>query len=788
MLFKKMLRDLLENKGAYFACTVIITIGLIIFTAFSIVSDNLFLSRNTFYHNQNFAEGFAEVERMPREKIKELSSLPGIAQIEGRLIKDVLVLFPDRTDNVYLRIVSVDPESPNPINGVLLDKGIPLATGRMNIWVDNNFLEANDLELNQEIEIIAEGRKRSLQIVGSGKNPEFIYAMRTAGELYPDPQTFGIAYIPYEMTKTLFKENGMINNIVFTLKPGAEYQDVENTLKPKLDKYGLKSLYPRKDQSSHLILEEELSGIEAMSFSLPLLFLSVASFILYIMLKRMIESQRGQIGILKALGYTRTEILTHYMSYGVILGLLGGILGGLLGAWLSYPFTSLYEMYFNMPDLRGSFSPSYLLFAILLSLLFSTIASYQGSKAVLRLEPAEAMNPPAPPVGKKIVLESITAFWNMLTVQGKMATRNIFRHPGRNLFILLGIMFTFALLATPWVMKNMVDIMIFDQYEKIEVYDAKVSLAYPLDKNSVEKELARFPGVLKVETKAEAPVTLSYLWHKKNVVLLGLPSDGDLHRIIDKSGKQIRPPKNGILLSERLADLLAVTTGDELLLTSPFFKNTDTKKTVLVSGVVSQTLGINAYMDLEALHNLFGQGDFVTTAMIGMERQLIPTLQQEYRNAAAVSNIENQTELFRKMKELMASYDAMIYSMLIFGIITGFAIIYSSSIISLSERSRELASMMVLGMTPAEVLSVITFEQWFLSAPAMLAGIPLTKLMLKGMAQSVNNDIYTVPTSLDGVSIINAFLVTVASIWIAQRFAAKRIKKLRIVDVLKARE
>ncbi|MDI3534508.1 MAG: putative transport system permease protein [Thermosediminibacterales bacterium] len=139
-----------------------------------------------------------------------------------------------------------------------------------------------------------------------------------------------------------------------------------------------------------------------------------------------------------------------------------------MGIALSYPFTSLYQMFFNMPGLSSKFSPLYLIFSILLSLLFSIVAGYQGCKKVLTLEPAEAMKPPAPPIGKKVLLEKISFFWNMLTVQGKMAVRNISRNKGRSMFVFLGIMFSFAVLGLTWSMNDLIQKLMFRCFQECQ--------------------------------------------------------------------------------------------------------------------------------------------------------------------------------------------------------------------------------------------------------------------------------------------------------------------------------
>ena len=238
----------------------------------------------------------------------------------------------------------------------------------MKIWIDNKFFEANNLNLNDEIEIIVSGKKRKLTVVGVASSPEFIYSLRTAADLYPTPETFGIAFVPLKSMEKLFSDERTFNELVFTMEPGTDFDKVKAELEVKINPYGLKSLIPREEQISHLLLSEELKGLVTMSKILPIMFLSIAAMILYITLKRLIEQQRGQIGILKADGYTSQEILFHYMSYALLIGLVGGIVGVLSGAVLSYPLTSIFQVFLT-PGLEEVFLVHYN-FRIMLSLAF----------------------------------------------------------------------------------------------------------------------------------------------------------------------------------------------------------------------------------------------------------------------------------------------------------------------------------------------------------------------------------------------------------------------------------
>ena len=785
MLWKKMIRDIKSNKGTYIASIIIMTIGLMSFTMFSLVLDNLKFSQDQFYSDQNFADGFAEITALPFSEERKLQSLKGIKEIQGRMVQDVQVTSTDE-DGVFLRLVSVNLEEKTLINDLLLDQGMPLKSGENNIWIDNNFYAANNLNLNDEVEIIASGKKTNINIVGVGMSPEFVYALRTSSELYPSPESFGIAFVPLETMQILFPQDSY-NDLVFTLENGVHFDDVKDKLEYELKAFGLKSLISRDDQVSNLLLTSEIEGLEAMSKAMPLLFILIAVMILYITIKRMIEQQRGQIGILKAFGYTQREIILHYLSYAVIIGFLGSLLGGLLGTFLSFPLTSFYLVFFNMPNLAGEISFSYLLIGMLISLIFSLGAGFQGAKKVLSLEAAEAMRAPAPIWGAKVWIEKISPFWNILTIQGKMAMRNLSRNKGRSVFIFIGIMLCFSISGFTWSMNDLIQKMTFDQFEKVEVYDAKVFLNNPLKQENAKRELLNHPGVNKVEALAEIPVTIENTWHKKETVILGIEEDSRLYNILDKDGGKITPPRDGLFISERLAHLLDVQIASKVDMTSGYLKD-DKAVQLKIRGIIPQYVGINAYMELESLQSVLKQGKLATSFMLDVDEGKIESIKEEYRQSTAVSSIEEKDDQLKKLEEMMASYGSLIYLFVLIGVAIGFSIIYSSGLITFSERSRELASMMVLGMTQKEVLSVITFEQWTLSIGAMLAGIPLAKFMLVAIAQSMNNDVFSMPTTISTESYLGAFIITIAAIWLAQQASKRKISKLNLSDVLRASE
>lgn len=786
MLWRKMFRDIFENKVAYIACAIVIAIGLMTYTSMSIAKDGLFNAKDQFYKDYSFADGFAKVKAIPITRTKALEEIEGVEVVSGRLVKDVRVLMTDTKENVYLRLISMQTTEGNELNGIKLEKGSFPEKYRQQVLVADKFYEAHQLQIGNKVNVIIEGKQVELSISGTGMSPEYIYALKELQSVASDPMTFEVAYVPYEDMEQFFNQKGLVNDLSFTLEPGVAFDDVEQAVKSDLERYELESLYAAKDQLSNAMLTEELKQLERMAKSLPVIFLIIAAIILYIMLKRLVESQRGQIGTLKAFGYRRSEILFHYLWYGIIIGIFGGILGGLLGIWVSKYYLQIYQMFFNLPNIGAHTSMKYFYLGIIMAVLFSAVASFQGVRGVARLQPAEAMHPVVPLFVKKTILEKIPGFWRAFNVQGRMAIRNLLRNKNRSVFTLIGMIFTFSMMASFFSLSNMSEKMIMDQFTKVQKQDVKLTFAKPMPRSDVLRELNHVDGIKRVEPFLEIPVSLKYLNHKKDVIALGIYGDSELYNVFDKEGNRLEVPRSGMMVSEQVADKLGVQVGDVLQVESIFAK--DEKLNIKVEKIVPQYLGANIYMNQDALLGLLKQGEMMTSALIAMDEREIPVLKDEYRSSKYISTIEVRQEMIDKYEELMGSATYAMWVMAIISIITGFAIVYNSSIISLAERKRELASLRVMGMTPKEVMEVVSVEQWFIGFAGMVAGIPLAFLLNQLMSTSMSNDLYTIPPGTSGNAIVLAFIGTIFAIAVSQASISRKVKQLDLVAVLKERE
>lgn len=790
MLRRKTLRDIKENMGVYLACIVVIAIGLLLYTSMSIAVESMDKAQREFYTETNFADGFITLTGYPENKLNSLTLLPGIDQVAGRIVKEVRVIDQEKDSNRYLKMVTLNEKNIPQINRIQLIEGKLPRENRPEILVDPKFLAANHLSLGDSVDLSIDGNQVSLSITGTAQSPEFIYIMRNAQDLYPSAEEFGIAYVSLSTLKSLVKEKGQVNDIVFTLEDGVSFDSVKDNLKAELKPYGFRSIVPRKDQTSNSILTSEIKQIRTMTKTLPVVFLGVAAIILYTMLRRLIEQQRVSIGTLKAFGFTDGEIVLHYMTYPVLIGTIGGLLGGLSGVALSFPLTAMYKEFFALPGLHSEFSLKYLFISLALAIVFSVLSGIKGSLDVLRLEPAQAMRPPAPGTARKTLIEKFAWFWQTLSSQAQMGIRDVFRTPTRSLFNVIGIAVVYSLMTVSWSMQNMTDLLTVVQLEQVQTYDVKLLLTEASPSGAVKFAVAHEPGVTKVEPVLEVPASLRNGWLKKDVALMGLSEESTLYNILDKNGRRLEVPDYGVLLSEHLAKSLNVTAGDVIYVESPLRRETLSQKgeSLLVKGVVPQYVGLNAFMKDTELQRFLRQGEISTAMLIKMDPGEVGAMKSKYRNASNVSSIESLKDTGAKIQKMMESFGFTVWLLAVLGGICGFALIYNASIISLSERKRELASLRVLGMTPREVLRVITSEQWTIYVFGILLGIPMAFGLSMSMAQSMSNDMYSLPADLPPMALLGAAAGTAVSVLVAQSRAYYKIKSLPYVEILATRD
>lgn len=777
---KKLLRDLLEHKGANIAVIIVIAIGIMMLNGAGIAMDTLLYSKESFYEKGNFPDAYASLISVPQKVVSNLEDIDGITKAETRLIEDVKI---PNTKKV-IRLISQTSFS----GKYILLRGNPPKPNTYEILIDNKFALANKYDIGDKIDIICFGKIKTLKISGIAFSPEYIFCVKDVSSLMPNPKEFGIAFTDFKSLQNLTGKN-FFNEVIFDLREDTNFENVKNLVEKQLLPYGLIRLYPKKDQFSDIMISNEIEEQEAMMIIMPLMFLSVAVIVMGIMIKRIIEQQRGQIGILKAFGYTDFQVGIHYCSYCFILGFLGALLGGFMGVVFSQLMLDLYKDIFNMSFSNNKPTSQYFIIGIIISSLFSIISGINSSSKAIKIAPSEAMRAEAPIKGKKVSFEVLPFFDKIFNSKGKMSIRNIFRNGKRSFFIILGLSLAFSISIMPWTMLAMMNEMVFDRFKYVEKYDSKIFLSTLTKKSSAESALNNEYGINYKQSLLEVSSTLINKGIQENVEIVGIPTDSKLYTVVDDFKNIIPIKSGGIVLSQRLAEKLNVNIGDFIKIKSPYAKYKKDETQIRVIQIVTQGIGMNGYMELDYLSKILGYPPMCSSLLIDVQDDSITqNLREKYQNSDKVINIQSKDESINQVKERMNSmYFAMFIMALIASSLT-FAIVYNTFVVVLMERQREMSTLMVLGMKEKDVLSIISFEQWITAIVGMIFGIPIAKLFIVTVSVQLSTDSFTIPTTMRADSVLIAIVLMIVSIISGQILASKKMSKLSIVDVLKSGE
>ncbi|MEM9594416.1 MAG: ABC transporter permease, partial [Acidobacteriota bacterium] len=323
-IHRKLLRDLWLIKGQVVAISAVIAVGIAMFIAYLSTFGSLEATQQAYYDRYRFADVFASLKRAPNRLESRIADLPGVAAVQTRVVAEVTLDVEGMREPVTGRLVSI-PDRRTPIlNDLALQKGRWIETGRSDeVIVTEGFALAHDLEPGDSLTAVINGRRRQLDVVGIALSPEFVYNIRP-GDLMPDDARFGVLWIERRALATAFDMEGGFNDVSLKLLPGTEVDAVIARLDDLLEPYGGLGALPRELQVSNWYLDNELRQLRGFGFMVPMVFLTVAAFLLNVVLTRIVSVQREQIAALKALGYDNLEVGWHYTLWSLGIAVVGG--------------------------------------------------------------------------------------------------------------------------------------------------------------------------------------------------------------------------------------------------------------------------------------------------------------------------------------------------------------------------------------------------------------------------------------------------------------------------------
>lgn len=542
-------------------------------------------------------------------------------------------------------------------------------------------------------------------------------------------------------------------------------------------------------------MEDNAAQIGAIGRVFPLMFFLVAALVSLTTMTRMVEEQRGHIGTMKALGYSKKDIAMKYLFYAGSATLSGGAVGILVGQKL-FPYViqvSYGIMYdcLKQPDIP--YRPVFAIQAMLISFVCIMLATGLSCMNELRESPAELMRPAAPKVGKRVLLEYIPLIWKRLNFTTKSTFRNIFRYKKRLFMTIFGISATMALLVTGFGLRDSIIDLAEIQYDNIQLYDAMITFS---GTDEEKKDLGQW-------LEDEKDVAASTMVHMEMVDVSTEEGNGEVYLCVPENKEDFQTMTvlqnrtseevytldgEGILLTEWMADTLGVSAGDSITMEK---EDGSSSQEVQVMGVVENYIMNYAYMSPQYYEKIYGEPAefevmYAEFTSEGQERE--NELGSEILQQPGVYNVSYTSDTKREINDMLQALVLVIIVLIVTAALLAFVVLYNLNNVNITERRRELATLKVLGFYDQEVAAYVYHENIILTLMGIVVGVGLGTLLHQYIIHTIRVDMVMFGQHVSLVSfLISAVLTAVFSAFVNFVMYFK-LKEINMVESLKSVE
>lgn len=784
---KKLFRDLSALRGQVITIALVVACGIASYITMRTSYDSLVHSRDHYYEQQRFADVFGSVRRAPEPMIARLQAIDGVARVDTRVVERVLVPMEGMPRPASGSVVGLSSlREASRLNNVYIKRGRQLDPARQDeVLLLDAFASAHGLQPGDRIEAVLNGTLRTLSIAGLALSPEYVLAM-SPGSISYDPALVPVLWMNQRALQAAFQMEGGFNSFSLQLQPGAQIRAVLAETDRLMGPYGGFGAVARDKQASNYMLSGELAQLDNMAGFLPFIFLFVAALLVNVVLSRLVQLQRGQIAALKAVGYSNLTIGAHYLELVSVIVLLGAALGVGLGAWFGSAMTEMYTSeFFRFPEPHYRLQWPVVLLSVGLSVGSAVVGAVVAVGQVAALPPAEAMRPPAPAHFRRSVLESL-GVWRWMSPSTRMAWREISRRPLRLLLSAVGISLATGLVVVSRSMWDAMDELMYVQFHSAMCEDISVTFSKPLSTRAIS-ELEHLPGVHIAEGLRSVPVRFEAGHLRRDAALMGYPANMKLRRLVDIEGKRHRLPAEGVVLTSTLANILRLGVGDSVVvhLREGEWRSVE----VVVVDTIEEAFGLQGHMSAMALNRVLGDSGAVNTAVLSVDMERFSEVETRLKAIPWIAAVASPHDFKRQFDEQSAAMIGVFtFITTLFAAIIAVGVIYNNARVALSHRSRDLASLQVLGFTRREIAGILFREQAAPLAIAIPLGLLVGNVLSQAMMSNVDPEAYRFPMHISRQTYLYAVAITVASAVLSALILRRKVYKLDLIGVLKTRE
>ncbi len=788
MLQLKTWRDMKARKGQFAGIIVLVTLGVAIYVAF--VGAALDLRASADLANETFllADFETKVADAPADVVARLEQVDGLAAVQGRLVLDTGLSVGG--DEVAVRAIGI-PAGAHPVvddvkvlEGSYLDPGDP--TG---VLLHNAFAEERGVGVGDKLTIRVGGTARELTVRGIVATAEYFFLRRSKDEI-PNPAEFAVVFAPQESVAAVGGRPGRMNSFAVLVEESADRTAVIAAVEEILAPYYVLSSTTQEDQPSNFGLREEIRQNETMAEIVPLMILAVSAMALGIAMARLVQSQRGEIGLSKALGYTDRQILVQYLGFSLIVGLAGSVVGIGLGLAMAYGIGEMYRGFLNLPLHETSVHAEVIGSAVAISLLVCLLAGLGPALRSARMQPARAMHsdPTLSQTKGTIPIVERAVGWALpRSIVFRLPLRNVFRTRRRSIYTIVGTVFALVLIVSTWAMNDSMSYLIAHQLEDIDTWDAVV--AYEGNVPAAQMTgIAAIPGVASAEPALIVPVRLRAGAETRELMLTAIAPEVTFHGFTVAAGAPVEETlrRGGLVFPEGLAERLGVDVGDQVEVRSPYVQRPIKLEIMTLS---AEMFGSPVFVGEQVGHSLIASGeDLMNVVYLTYGSVDVDALERALYALPGVASVTIKEALVDVLDSMMAFARFFLALLFAFAFAVAFVVVYNTFTTNVIERTREIATMRTIGEDRVHLAVMITAENLLLALVSVPIGVWAGRLAAEAMFAAMSTEAYTMPAYIRPLSYVWIALSVLAILLLSEVPSLRRVFRLDLAEATKVME
>ncbi len=758
-----MLRDLRKNKTQFISIFLMSLLGMLVFVGIDAESSGAGAAADAYYKEYNLCDIWIAGAGFTDDELRSAKKIAGVEDVEKRLL---LTGTAEKYDNAYMYANFLKS---NRINSLMLYEGEPYADDEEGIWLEEWFARTNNIKIGDTFSFKINSMTVEGIVRGIVDAPDYVYYVSEADVMYPNYQKCGLAFMSASMYPD--PDNMIYNQLLVDVRDDMSDKENVDQIKRRLEEAFDRediAVTDRDQNLSFATFDAEVSQHKAMGSMFSVVFLAIALLGIVTTMARVTASQRTQIGTLKAIGFSKKTITIHYVSYGFFISLIGCIAGAWIGFMTMPPWIlGMFEGSYLIPGLKGKLT-SLDIAAIALAVIVSTFVSFLSCRKELKDAPAVTLRPSVPKKIRHSALEK-SRLWLLLDFSTQWNIRDVLRNKLRSLMGIMGVVGCSMLLICGFGCFDSINGLMDKMYGELMTAKNKIMLSDDAGYGFSYDLCRRYSGQMIEETSVEFVSDTAKKSGSATII-----DKGNYIHIQDKDLRPVKLKKDGIALTNKMAGLLDVSEGDVLrwhLVGDDKWQSTRVAQIYRDPSVQGITMYRSVFEELEYT--------FKPTAIL--TNKSVPADLIDEEEVASVLNIADMKAAFSETMEML---NAMVYIMVLGAVLLGIVVLYNLGVLSFVEKTREVATLKVLGFKSSKIRNILQKQNIWLTVAGIGFGLYTGWAMLYVICTTVSDtlDMYPIismPTYL--IAIAGTFAVSVA---VNFMFSGK-VKTIDMVDALK---